>query len=269
MYRYERPTRSGRGAGTSSSANANTCDEPVAFHGSTSSASRGMRGRRPSNSEWFVAITTAAASARAVSSGSDWAGTCGSWRATCASSRSTRRISLAASESRRSSESRLKVSPSTATLQSRSEPPSRRFIPSTRNSGTDSWTRETARSMPGALARRRPDAADDARQRRDLLEEVVLRDPLRDVRDEQVLADREAAALLEVARDPLGRAGGDRRAQDDRLPGVEQRQELLEGAPYLGDVDLDVAERGRAEREHDVVGRRGGRQAARQLEPAG
>ena len=31
--------------------------------------------------------------------------------------------------------------------------PSRRFMPSTRNSGTDSLTRETASSMPGALER--------------------------------------------------------------------------------------------------------------------
>ena len=75
--------------------------------------------------------------------------TCGSWRATCASSRSSRRTSLNESESRRSSESRLKVRPSTATLRSRSEPPSRDLSPLTRNSGTVSCTRETASSMPG------------------------------------------------------------------------------------------------------------------------
>ena len=40
------------------------------------------------------------------------------------------------SESRTSSVSRLNASPSTATLRSRSEPPSRRLRPSTRNSGT-------------------------------------------------------------------------------------------------------------------------------------
>ena len=100
-----------------------------------------------------MAITTASAPPSALSSGSDSAGTYGSWRETCASSRSSRRISLYESESRASSESRLNVSPSTATLRSRSEPPSRRFSPSTRNSGTVSCTRETASSMPGALER--------------------------------------------------------------------------------------------------------------------
>ena len=48
--------------------------------------------------------------------------------------------------------SRLKVSPSTATLRD-ARPPTRRLIPSTRNSGTASLTRETASSMPGAFER--------------------------------------------------------------------------------------------------------------------
>ena len=222
------------------------------------------------------------------------AGTCGSWRDTCASSRSSSRISFSDSESRRSSESRLKLSPSTATLRSRSEPSSRALRPFTRNSGTVSWTRDTASSIPGALERssekakslRRQapavkpgrrhaaarvvvvdqldyvehvrvvllalhhqqvrqrelrvaqdvgpdlrqlrlhrrgahdlraehleqvrsavpralaDAADDARQSRDLLEEVALGDPLGHVRDEDVLANRETAPLLDVARRP-------------------------------------------------------------------
>ena len=60
---------------------------------------------------------------------------------------------MAESESRTSSESRLKVRPSTATLRSRSEPPSRAFSPFTRNSGTVSCTRDTASSIPGALER--------------------------------------------------------------------------------------------------------------------
>ena len=76
--------------------------------------------------------------------------TTGSWTATSASSRSSRRISLCESESRSSSVSPLNASPSTATLRSRRSP-SRRLIPSTRNSGTLSLTRETASSMPGAL----------------------------------------------------------------------------------------------------------------------
>ena len=49
----------------------------------------------------------------------------GSWMATSASSRSSRRISLCASESRSSSVSRLKASPSTATLRPRSDRASR------------------------------------------------------------------------------------------------------------------------------------------------
>ena len=72
------------------------------------------------------------------------------------------------------------------------------------------------------------DAADDARQRRDLLDEVVLGDPLRHVRDEHVLADREAALLLEVAGDELGRAGRDRRAQHERLARAQHRQQVVE-----------------------------------------
>ena len=55
-------------------------------------------------------------------------------------------------------------------------------------------------------ARALADAADDAGQRGDLLEEVVLGDPLGHVRDEQVLADAEAAPLLDVAGHPVGRA---------------------------------------------------------------
>ena len=72
------------------------------------------------------------------------------------------------------------------------------------------------------------DAADDARQRGDLLEEVVLRDALGHVRDEQVLADREAAPLLDVAGHPLGRAGRDRRAQDQRLALAQHRQQVVD-----------------------------------------
>ena len=73
-------------------------------------------------------------------------------------------MSLIDSESRTSSESRLKVSPRTATLQSRSEPPSRRLSPSTRNSGTDSCTRETASSIPGARERSSENAKSLRRQ---------------------------------------------------------------------------------------------------------
>ena len=84
--------------------------------------------------------------------GPAWASaTRGSWTATSASSRSSSRTSLCDSESRSSSVSRLKASPSTATFDSRRDvPPRRRRTPSTRNDGTLSLTRETASSMPGA-----------------------------------------------------------------------------------------------------------------------
>ena len=58
-------------------------------------------------------------------------------------------MSLWDRESRSSSVSALKASPRTATLRPCSEP-SRRLSPSTMNSGTDSCTRETASSIPGA-----------------------------------------------------------------------------------------------------------------------
>ena len=61
-------------------------------------------------------------------------------------------MSLYDSESRSSSESRLNVRPRTATFFPLSVP-RRRLTPCTTKSGTDSFTRDTARSMPGALER--------------------------------------------------------------------------------------------------------------------
>ena len=58
----------------------------------------------------------------------------------------------------------MKVRPSTAILQSRSDPPMRRLSPSTRNSGIDSCTRETASSMPGAFERSSENAKSLRRQ---------------------------------------------------------------------------------------------------------
>ncbi len=118
---------------------------------------------RPSNSEWLVATITTSASWTACSSGWVGEGACGSHTATSASSRSSSRISFGESESRSSSVSRLNVSPSTATLRSRATP-IRRLIPSTRNSGTDSLTRETASSMPGAAERSSENAKSLRRQ---------------------------------------------------------------------------------------------------------
>ena len=81
-------------------------------------------------------ITT---SASWTASASGWVGVaaCGSHTATSASSRSSSRISLGDSESRSSSVLRLNVRPRTATLRE-DRLPSRRWIPSTRNSGTAS-----------------------------------------------------------------------------------------------------------------------------------
>ena len=113
-----------------------------------------------------------------------------------------------------------------------------------------------------------PTPADDARQRRDLLEEVVLGDPLRHVRDEQVLADAEAAPLLDVAGHPLGGARRDGRAEDQRVALAQHRQQVVDHAAHVRDVDLDVHVRRRVEGQHDVVGARGVLDRARQLEPA-
>ena len=77
------------------------------------------------------------------------------------------------------------------------------------------------------------------------------------VGDEHVLADLQAAALLEVAGDELGRAGRDRRAQDQRVAGAQQRQQVVDRGADLTQVALDVGERRRADRDHDVVGRGG------------
>ena len=56
------------------------------------------------------------------------------------------------------------------------------------------------------LARALADAADDAGQGPDLLEELAGGDPLGRVGDEDLGADLEAALLGEVAGDELGRA---------------------------------------------------------------
>ena len=82
---------------------------------------------------------------------------------------------------------------------------------------------EAGEQLGRALARGLADPADDARQRADLGHEAVGRDPLRHVRDEHVLADAEAAVLLEVAGHELGRPGRDRRAQHERLARAQQR----------------------------------------------
>jgi hypothetical protein len=74
------------------------------------------------------------------------------------------------------------------------------------------------------------------------------------VRDVHVDAGAQAALALEVAGDEVGRAGRDRRAQDDRVAGAHMRQQVVERGADVAHVDLDVGERGGAERQHDRVG---------------
>ena len=91
----------------------------------------------------------------------------------------------------------------------------------------------TLEQLGGALGRGLADAADDARQRRDLLEEPARGDPLGRVGDEHVLADSQPAPLLHVAGDELGRPGRDRRAQDQGVAGAQQRQQVVDRGAHL------------------------------------
>ena len=117
---------------------------------------------------------------------------------------------------------------------------------------------EGREQLRGDLAGARADAADDAGQRVDLLEEAPRGDPLRRVRDEHVLADLKAAVLGQIAGHELGRARRDRRAQDQRVPRREHPEQVVERRADVAHVDLDVRERRGAERDHDVprAGRR-------------
>ncbi len=89
-------------------------------------------------------------------------------------------------------------------------------------------------------------------RRLDLRQEAARRDPLGRVRDEDVLADPEVAPLLDVAGDELGRAGRDRRAEHQPVTVAEQRQQIVDGGSHLAQVGLDVRERRRPDRDHDV-----------------
>ena len=119
--------------------------------------------------------------------------------------------------------------------------------------GAPSASNSRAARSPERLA----DAADDARQRPDLLQEAVGGDPLRHVRDEHVLADREAALLLQVAGDELGRAGRDRRAQHEQLARAQHAAAGRRAPSGCRPCRSRCAKRRRAEREHDRVGSRG------------
>ena len=124
-------------------------DEQAVVGGQRDGSSRSARGPLERRSGWWRRSPRRRPGRPRPAAGSASAA-CGSQTATSASSRSSSRISLGDSESRSSSVSRLKVRPSTATLRE-ARLPIRRLIPSTRNSGTPSLTRETASSMPGAL----------------------------------------------------------------------------------------------------------------------
>ena len=111
---------------------------------------------------------------------------------------------------------------------------------------------QAADDRAGPLA----DAADDARQRDDLLEEAARGDALGAVGDEELGADVEAAVLGHVARDELGGARRDRRAERQRLARAQVGQQVVEDRADVAQVDLDVAEGRRPERDDDVVGLR-------------
>ena len=81
------------------------------------------------------------------------------------------------------------------------------------------------------LRRPRADAADDLRQRVDLLEELPRGDPLGRVGDEHVRADVEPAVLGEVAGDEVGGVRRDRRAQDERVARPQVREQVVDVAP--------------------------------------
>ncbi len=103
--------------------------------------------------------------------------------------------------------------------------------------------------LPGAGA----DAADDAGQRVDLRQEAPRRDALGGVGHEHLLADLESPVLGQVAGHELGRAGCDRRAQDQRVPRGERTEQIVERRADVSHVDLDVREGGGAEGQHDVA----------------
>ena len=128
---------------------------------------------------------------------------------------------------------------------------------------------EDRKQRADALAGLRADPADDARQRLDLLEEAPGGDPLGRVRDEDVDAAHEPSVLGEVARDEVGRARGDRRAQDDRVAGAQVAEQVVQGRADVAHVDLDVRQRRRAERDDDVVGDRRVGDAIGHLQRAG
>ena len=91
----------------------------------------------------------------------------------------------------------------------------------------------------------------------DLGQEAAFGDSLRGVRDIEVATGAETGTLRDVPGHELGRARGDRRAQDERCSSTQRREELIERGADIADVDLDVRERGRADGDDDVLRRAG------------
>ncbi len=77
----------------------------------------------------------------------------------------------------------------------------------------------------------------------------------------------QAAVLGEVARDELRCARGDGGAQHERVPGGEHPEQVVQHGADVAHVDLDVRERGGAERQHDVPRARGVGHALGELQP--
>ncbi len=124
----------------------------------------------------------------------------------------------------------------------------------------------TENSRAAASVELRPDPADDAGQRADLLDEAVGRDAFRHVRDEQILADLEAAVLLEVARHEVGRPGSHSGSQDEQLARAQVGEQVVQDRPDGPHVDLDVRAARGAQGEHDRIGERGVGGTCRELQ---
>ncbi len=120
--------------------------------------------------------------------------------------------------------------------------------------GRDDRGAEHREGGRGALGRRVVDAADDAGEGRDLLEEPTGRDPLWGMGHKQVLAHPQPTLLLEIAGDELGGPRRDRRAQDQGLAGAQHREQVVHDGAHAPQIGLDVGERRGADRDHDVVG---------------
>ena len=75
--------------------------------------------------------------------------------------------------------------------------------------------------------------------------------------------------LGDVARDEVGGARRDGRAQHDRLARPQVREQVVERRADVADVDLDVRERRRPERDDDVLRASRVRDRVGQLQPPG